>query len=119
MELVSGAPLRAYVGDKSIPVARKLRWLVDIARGLAAAHEAGLVHRDVKPANVMVSDQGIVKVLDFGLAKTLEASSFRSDAGLVAGTPRYMAAELFTGMAADARSESVRVRRHRLRAALG
>jgi len=105
MELVSGASLRAYVGDRSIPVRRKLRWLVDVARGLAAAHEAGLVHRDVKPANVMVSDQGVVKVLDFGLAKTLEASSFHSDAGLVAGTPRYMAAELFTGMPADARSD--------------
>jgi tRNA A-37 threonylcarbamoyl transferase component Bud32 len=105
MELVSGAPLRAYVGDASVPVARKLRWLVDIARGLGAAHGAGLVHRDVKPTNVMISDEGIVKVLDFGLAKAIETSSFHTDAGLVVGTPRYMAAELFTGMAADARSD--------------
>ena len=105
MELVSGAPLRAYVGDTSVPVSQKLRWLVDMARGLGAAHKAGLVHRDVKPTNVMVSDDGVVKVLDFGLAKPLEAASFHTGVGLVVGTPRYMAPELFTGMRADARSD--------------
>ena len=105
MELVSGASLRAYVGDTTVPVAQKLRWLVDVARGLGAAHKAGLVHRDVKPTNVMVSDDGVVKVLDFGLAKPLEAASFDSDVGLVVGTPRYMAPELFSGIAADARSD--------------
>ena len=105
MELVSGAPLRAYVGDRSIPVARKLRWLAGIARGLAAAHKAGLVHRDVKPANVMVSDEDVVKVLDFGLAKPLEAASFTSDVGMVVGTPGYLSPELFTGATADARSD--------------
>ncbi|MDB4945451.1 MAG: Serine/threonine protein kinase [Labilithrix sp.] len=105
MELVSGAPLRAYVGDPAIPVARKIGWLVGIARGLAAAHKAGLVHRDVKPANVMVSDEDVVKVLDFGLAKPLEAASFHTDAGMVVGTPGYLAPELFMGDPADARSD--------------
>ncbi|HSO40602.1 MAG TPA: serine/threonine-protein kinase [Labilithrix sp.] len=105
MELVSGAPLRAYIGDRSVPVARKIRWLAGIARGLAAAHKGGLVHRDVKPANVMVSDDDVVKVLDFGLAKPLEAASFRSDVGMVVGTPGYLAPELFTGATADARSD--------------
>jgi len=105
MELISGAPLRAYIGEASVPVTTKLRWLVDIARGLGAAHKAGLVHRDVKPANVMVSDDGIVKVLDFGLAKPVEAASLNTDVGLVVGTPRYMAPELFTGIRADARSD--------------
>ena len=105
MELISGAPLRAYVGDASVPVAQKLRWLVDMARGLGAAHKAGLVHRDVKPTNVMVSDDGVVKVLDFGLAKPLEAASFDTNVGIVVGTPRYMSPELFTGMRADARSD--------------
>lgn len=105
MELISGVPLRAYVGDETVPVVQKLRWLVDMARGLGAAHKAGLVHRDVKPTNVMVSEDGVVKVLDFGLAKPVEASSFHSDVGLVAGTPRYMAPELFTGVRADARSD--------------
>lgn len=105
MELIAGTSLRAYVGDTAVPVAQKLRWLVDMARGLGAAHKAGLVHRDVKPTNVMVSDDGVVKVLDFGLAKPLEAASFHTDVGLVVGTPRYMSPELFTGMRADARSD--------------
>ena len=105
MELVSGSPLRAYVGDSSIPVTRKLRWLADIARGLAAAHRAGLIHRDVKPSNVMITDDDRVKVLDFGLAKPLEAASFRTDAGMVVGTPGYMAPELFTGAPADSRTD--------------
>ena len=105
MELISGAPLRAYVGDTAVPIAQKLRWLVDMARGLGAAHKAGLVHRDVKPTNVMISEEGVVKVLDFGLAKPLEAASFHTDVGLVVGTPRYMSPELFTGMRADARSD--------------
>ncbi len=105
MELVSGVPLRAYVGDTKVPVTRKLRWLVDVARGLAAAHRAKLVHRDVKPTNVMVSDEGIVKVLDFGLAKPVEGASARTDVGLVVGTPRYMAPELFSGLPADPRSD--------------
>ena len=105
MELIEGAPLRAFIGDGSVPVTKRLRWLVDIARGLGAAHKAGLVHRDVKPANVMISDDGVVKVLDFGLAKPVEASSLNTDVGLVVGTPRYMAPELFTGIRADARSD--------------
>jgi tRNA A-37 threonylcarbamoyl transferase component Bud32 len=105
MELIEGAPLRAFIGDTSLPVTKRLRWLVDIARGLGAAHKAGLVHRDVKPANVMISDEGVVKVLDFGLAKPVEASSLNTDVGLVVGTPRYMAPELFAGIRADARSD--------------
>jgi serine/threonine protein kinase len=105
MELIEGAPLRAFIGDTSLPVNKRLRWLVDIARGLGAAHRAGLVHRDVKPANVMISDDGVVKVLDFGLAKPVEASSLNTDVGLVVGTPRYMAPELFAGIRADARSD--------------
>jgi len=105
MELIAGATLRAFVGDASVPVTRKIRWLVDVARGLAAAHKAGLIHRDVKPTNIMVSDDGIVKVLDFGLAKPLEANSFHTDAGIVVGTPRYMAPELFSGTRADERTD--------------
>src|SRR4029078_10863189 len=55
MEFVEGRTLRSYVGDATIPASRRLRWLVDAARALGAAHRAGLVHRDVKPHNIMVT----------------------------------------------------------------
>ncbi|HWL84385.1 MAG TPA: protein kinase, partial [Polyangiaceae bacterium] len=69
MELIVGRPLRAFVGNESVPLQRRLRWLLDIARVLAAAHKRGLVHRDVKPENVMVRDDDVIKVLDFGIAR--------------------------------------------------
>jgi serine/threonine-protein kinase len=105
MELVTGAPLLAYVGDLRVPVARKLGWLVDVARALAAAHKTGVIHRDVKPSNVMVSDDGVVKVLDFGLAKSLAPMSFRTQVGHSLGTPRYMSPEQMAGDEIDARSD--------------
>ena len=105
MELVTGAPLLAYVGDDRVPVARKLAWLVDVARALAAAHKTGVIHRDVKPSNVMVSDDGVVKVLDFGLAKSLAPMSFRTQVGHSLGTPRYMSPEQMAGEEVDARSD--------------
>lgn len=105
MELVTGAPLLTYVGDDRVPVARKLGWLVDVARALAAAHKAGVVHRDVKPSNIMVSDEGVVKVLDFGLAKSLAPMSFRTQHGHSLGTPRYMSPEQVAGEEVDARSD--------------
>jgi serine/threonine-protein kinase len=69
MEYVDGQPLTAYLGDAFIPAERRMGWLVDVAKGLGAAHARGLLHRDMKPANVMVSRDGIAKVVDFGLAK--------------------------------------------------
>jgi eukaryotic-like serine/threonine-protein kinase len=71
MELVSGRTLREVVGDASVPVATRVTWLADVARALAAAHRRGLVHRDIKPENVMVRDDGVVKVLDFGIARRI------------------------------------------------
>lgn len=98
MEYVEGKPLTSYLGDSYIPADRRLKWMVDVAKGLAAAHSRNLLHRDVKPANVMVSVDGTAKVVDFGLAKK-EATTpelratFQTATGFVIGTPMYMAPE--------------------------
>ncbi len=117
MELVKGRPLRAHVGDASIPLAERLRWLIDVARGLGAAHAAGIVHRDVKPENVMIRRDGVVKVLDFGVAKktaslgpALGTTSTEAQImptltarGAVVGTPYYMAPEQMRNETLDGR----------------
>ncbi len=127
MELVVGASLRTFVGDESVPIARRMGWLRDIAMALQAAHEAGIVHRDVKPENVMIRIDGVVKVLDFGIARkvapvdvlsstaahsldTLDgpvASSLPTITreGAVVGTPMYMAPEQLRGEQVDARAD--------------
>jgi eukaryotic-like serine/threonine-protein kinase len=118
MELVNGRSLRACIGHSEIPISERVHWLLGIARGLAAAHHAGLVHRDVKPENVLVRDDGVVKVLDFGIARLERMPSQRppgygsaggiSAAGgtiesTLAGTPAYMAPEQIRRDAVDAR----------------
>jgi len=107
MELVRGRPLLARVGDPTVSLGRKLRFLTDVARALASAHRHGVLHRDVKPSNIMISDEDVAKVLDFGLAKPVEPKShdFRTQAGRVVGTERYMAPEQLSGQEVDARCD--------------
>jgi serine/threonine protein kinase len=125
MELVVGRSLRAYVGDATVPMDKRIGWLKDIARALGAAHDAGIVHRDVKPENVMIGDDGVVKVLDFGVAKrtggsldmwTTEEHSVETlpqalgapaitQNGQMAGTPYYMAPEQLREEPLDARAD--------------
>jgi serine/threonine-protein kinase len=114
MELVHGRLLRSLVGDAKVPLEERLRWLGDVARALAAAHRAGLVHRDVKPDNVIVGDDGVVKLLDFGVARRLPRSdgappgsheaSITID-GAIVGTPAYMPPEQLRGERVDGRAD--------------
>jgi len=109
MEYIDGKPLRDYVGDEGVPLAKRKRWVLQIGAALAAAHRAGLVHRDVKPDNVLVDAEGDARVLDFGLAKRVvhDTSAPTADAapqtiaGRVVGTVSYMAPEQLAGGAPD------------------
>ena len=105
MEYVPGISLQQLINNEGpLPTVRALRLAAMVADGLAAAHRAGIIHRDVKPANVIVTPEGIAKVGDFGLAKKLMSDD--EDSGKVfCGTPNYMAPELFQGLNASPASD--------------
>ena len=116
LELVAGRTLADLLATGPLPVPRALDLAAQVAAGLAAAHEAGLVHRDVKPANVLVTREGHAKVLDFGLALlSAPAVSSPDDAtipgpattvpGVAVGTPAYMAPEQAEGRDVDYRAD--------------
>ena len=101
-ELVEGKTLGQLSTEGRFDRKVLLEIAIQLCSALAAAHEAGIVHRDIKPDNVMVRPDGIVKVLDFGLAKLMESAAppdpdLRTRTGIVAGTPQYMAPEQVLG----------------------
>lgn len=114
-ELLEGATLRERLRTGPLPVRKAIDYAQQIARGLAAAHDRGIVHRDLKPENIFVTDDGRLKILDFGLAKLsapkgTESSdaltqTVHSDPGTVLGTVGYMSPEQVRGKPADARSD--------------
>src|SRR5829696_3267757 len=118
MELVSGQTLGELLAGPGISVARSVEVTCEVARALSEAHRLGVVHRDVKPSNVVIDDAGTVKVLDFGLAKQLheegsagggpEAQTLltaRTRSDVVIGTPLYLSPEQARGAKVDGRSD--------------
>lgn len=96
-----GTTLRAKM-DGPLGVAESLRMARQVAAGLARAHEQGIVHRDIKPGNVMVAKDGVARIIDFGLAKPVSGDDWEEE---VRGTPLYMSPEQVLGKAVDARTD--------------
>jgi len=113
MELVPGLTLGEALRKGPLPVKEAVRLGTQLARGLMAAHEQGIVHRDLKPSNLCLTADGLLKILDFGLARLVPATSQDSAgetptetaAGKVVGSPPYMSPEQLLGKDVDARSD--------------
>lgn len=120
MEFVEGQTLRELLAAGPIDLLRLVDISIQLAEGIARAHELGVVHRDLKPANIMLTGRGAVKILDFGLAKLLDAESRPGQSttlrtapssspltipGTVLGTPAYMSPEQARGSKVDARTD--------------
>jgi predicted ATPase len=115
MELVEGRTLTELLASGFMPLQKALQLAAQAADGLAKAHEAGIVHRDLKPENLMVTGDGLVKILDFGLAKPPRPQEDFSDSptvagpetrpGTIMGTVGYMSPEQASGLASDFRSD--------------
>lgn len=96
MELVEGVPLRDYVRP-NFPIGEALQYFEQMLRGLAHAHKEGVVHRDIKPDNIMVTKDGRIKIMDFGLARDQAVNTQITQSGSVLGTPAYVSPEQITG----------------------
>ena len=117
MELVSGSTLRELLSNGPLPIRRLLQIAAQIADGLSRAHSAGIVHRDLKPENLMLTSDGVAKILDFGLAKLepprseagvlsqLDTEPGRTEPGFIVGTVGYMSPEQASGSPVDFRSD--------------
>src|SRR5215217_2647941 len=120
MELIEGVTLRAKIHDERTGLRKLLKYLQQVAEGLAKAHIAGIVHRDLKPDNIMITSDDYAKILDFGLAKLIEPAKGKDDLlgeaitrelqqhsgpGTVMGTVGYMSPEQVQGLKVDQRSD--------------
>src|SRR5438874_3825063 len=105
MELVRGHTLRDELGRGPLPAGRAAYIAAEVADALDHAHQAGIVHRDVKPANILVCDDGRVKVADFGIAKAASVGRDLTQTGALLGTAKYLSPEQVDGQPQDRRSD--------------
>jgi eukaryotic-like serine/threonine-protein kinase len=104
MELLQGEDLRTRLRRGEIPPMEAVEIALQVADGLGFAHEHGVVHRDVKPGNIMLLERGAVKIMDFGIAR-MRFADHKTSTGMVLGTPRYMSPEQIGGQPVDQRSD--------------
>ncbi|MGP3998560.1 protein kinase domain-containing protein [Streptomyces sp. 8N706] len=111
MEYVEGRPLRSVLDADlaqhgAMPTDKALKITADVLAALEVSHEMGLVHRDIKPGNVMVTKRNVVKVMDFGIARAMQSGvTSMTQTGMVVGTPQYLSPEQALGRGVDARSD--------------
>jgi serine/threonine-protein kinase len=91
---------------KPLPFSKTNSWAQDIANGMAVAHQVGIVHRDLKPANILINDEGLLKIVDFGVAAAASTGDTQlTKTGYVIGSPKYMAPEQILGKKVDHRAD--------------
>ncbi|MCL4820808.1 MAG: protein kinase [Vicinamibacteria bacterium] len=103
MELLDGVDLAQAIAERRLAPGLRLRLMVDVCRALDFAHKRGVIHRDVKPANIRLTADGSVKLVDFGIARLRD--SHLTQTGIVLGTPQYMSPEVLRGAAVDLRAD--------------
>jgi len=105
-ELLSGEDLDRFIARQDpLPLPEKVRILIAVASALDFAHAAGIIHRDIKPANIRILETGVVKIMDFGIAKSLDSNTSITKDGTAVGSTPYMSPEQIVGEAVDARTD--------------
>ena len=104
MELVEGRELRELIRDGLVGPAQAIEIAALVADALAFAHQHGIVHRDIKPGNIMVLDDGRIKIMDFGIAR-LQEPTVKTQTGVLLGSPQYMSPEQISGQSLDGRAD--------------
>ena len=106
MEFVEGESLRSILARYGgVPLRRGLEWAQQICEALSEAHAQGIVHRDLKPENILIDRDSQAKIMDFGIARSLEGEATQTAAGVVVGTPAYMSPEQAEGKPVDPRAD--------------
>ncbi|MBN1518130.1 serine/threonine protein kinase [Candidatus Sumerlaeota bacterium] len=106
MEYIDGPSLKDLLSEKGkLTGSRCVNYLIQAAEGLRAAADQNVIHRDVKPANIMVTSEDVIKIVDFGISKILDEDTYKTQTGMFMGTPRYMAPEQTRGYEVDRRTD--------------
>jgi len=104
MEFLEGQTLKILIEERPLPLEKALDIATQVSEGVRAAHQKGIIHRDIKPGNIVITQKGEAKILDFGLAQRIGASQL-THSGMVLGTPAYMSPEQIQGDKVDERTD--------------